>query len=183
ALALVHDGPAPQGWRMPSPASERLVRLLEPLGVTILDVSEPGYFRPGHTKCGAVLTGLLDEHGPEHVVMTVRTIVESKPNATALREAIILAVSDVMLAFPGWPEQGLRWLESFDSISLLGLNEAAKPLRHHRRRIIAGMLLQILKPIFDPASEPEAPVAPGLIEIGVRLLRHAALHPTWTDRQ
>lgn len=175
-------------WKIPAPASDRLVQLLEQLDVKVFTVNEPGYFRPRTTRCGAILSRLLDEHGEAHVVTLVRTIVESKGNETALREPIILGLSEVILAYPHWPEKnGLAWIEAFDAIPLLQLKDRAFPMRAQNtpmRASIAGMLVDRLFPIFEPPPPaPEEPPARALIEIGQKLMKHADIHPTWTDRQ
>ena len=46
------------------------------------------------------------------------------------------------------------------------------------------MLVQCLRSVLDPPPPPpEEPPALALIAIGLRMLEHSALHPTWTDRQ
>jgi hypothetical protein len=81
---------------------------------------------PGATKCGEVLDCLLERCGEGHVVLLLRTLMESAGNRMALVEPIIRAVSNVMLARPDWPNKGLEWLEAFDAIDLCDLWEKSK---------------------------------------------------------
>lgn len=81
---------------------------------------------PGATKCGEVLDYLLEKRGEGHVVLLLRTLMESAGNRMALVEPVIRAVSNVMLARPDWPDKGLEWLEAFDRINLCDLWERSK---------------------------------------------------------
>lgn len=81
---------------------------------------------PGATKCGDVLDYILEKRGEGHVILLLRTLMESAGNRMALVEPIIRAVSNVMLARPDWPNKGLEWLEAFDTIDLCDLWERSK---------------------------------------------------------
>lgn len=81
---------------------------------------------PGDTKCGEVLDDMLRRYGSGHVILLLRTLMESACNRMALVEPIIRAVSNVMLARPDWPARGLKWLEAFDEIDLCHLWEQSK---------------------------------------------------------
>lgn len=81
---------------------------------------------PGATKCSAVLDHILEKRGEGHVILLLRTMMESENNRMALVEPIIRAVSNVMLARPDWPNRGLEWLEAFDRIDLCDLWEKSK---------------------------------------------------------
>jgi hypothetical protein len=69
---------------------------------------------------------LLLDHGDGHVIITLRTIVESSGNERALTAAGIQGVSDLVLAHPSWPDHGLAWIEAFDNIDLIELAKMAK---------------------------------------------------------
>lgn len=81
---------------------------------------------PGATKCGEVLDYILEKRGEGHVILLLRTLMESEGNRMALVEPIIRAVSNVMLARPDWPNKGLAWLEAFDAIDLCDLWDKSK---------------------------------------------------------
>jgi hypothetical protein len=59
---------------------------------------------------------LLHRHGPAHVTLLIRTIIESEGNQDALVEPVVSAISICM--DPQWTERGLAWLEAFDKIPL-----------------------------------------------------------------
>jgi hypothetical protein len=74
------------------------------------------------------LRRLTHWHGPQHVTLLIRTIIESEGNENALVEPIISAVSSVMSSHRDWTEKGLAWIEAFDSISLIGIVETMRSL-------------------------------------------------------
>ena len=136
--------------RRAKPAADALVRLCAALDVQIVPVSRrPRY---NETTAKATLADILAQHGEQHFVLLIRTIVESEGNARALVAPIIWAVSDIMLAFPGWPSSGLAWIEAFDAIELQSLLRLARPLcnvsKQKSRAAIGGMLVQRLQPVF-----------------------------------
>src|ERR1700722_820161 len=55
----------------------------------------------------ARLARSLDRHGEAHVILLVRTIIESEGNAAALVEPVISAVSSLMIFHPEWANRGL----------------------------------------------------------------------------
>lgn len=107
---------------------------------------------PRRTKAGNVLRRLLSERGEGHVIITLRTIIESDGNDTALTSPVIYGVSDLILAHPGWADRGLAWIEAFDEIDLLDLTAKAKANRKAvpARAAMAAMLYERLAPNFDP---------------------------------
>ena len=96
------------------------------LGITIAQCHEPS--GPLRTKAGHARRMLLD-HDEGHVIITLRTIVESSGNERALTAAGIQGVSDLVLAHPSWPDHGLAWIEAFDNIDLIDLATKAKANR------------------------------------------------------
>jgi hypothetical protein len=120
------------------------------LGITIAQCHEPT--GPLRTKAGQTLRRMILDHGEGHVIITLRTIVESSGNERALTASGIQGVSDIILAHPSWSDHGLAWIEAFDNIDLIDLakkaeaNRAAVP----KRQAMAAMLYERLAPIFDP---------------------------------
>jgi hypothetical protein len=55
----------------------------------------------------ARLTRLLIRRGEAHIILLLRTILESDGNAAALVEPVINAVSSLMIFHPEWPGRGL----------------------------------------------------------------------------
>jgi hypothetical protein len=93
-----------------------------------------------------------------------------------------------MLAYPAWPDTGLRWLEAFDDIDLFHLSNILRPLKKKEpaRSAIAGMLVARLHPVFCPPKvrppkkvyEPKLPPnrARIAVEQGLILLQHKGQH-------
>lgn len=115
---------------------------------------------PMRTKASATLRRLLVQHGEGHLIITLRTIVESAGNDRSLIAPVIWGVSDLVLAHPSWPDHGLAWIEAFDDIDLIELAEVAKANRKAvpKREAMAAMLYERLAPIFDsPPVRKRAP--------------------------
>ncbi|HRO25321.1 MAG TPA: hypothetical protein PLR07_13620 [Promineifilum sp.] len=125
-------------------------RICADLGITIAQCHEPT--GPLRTKAGQTLRRMLLDHGEGHVIITLRTIVESSGNDRALTASGIQGVSDLVLAHPSWPDRGLAWIEAFDHIDLVDLATKAKANRAAvpKRQAMAAMLYERLAPIFDP---------------------------------
>jgi hypothetical protein len=144
--------------------------------------------RANCTVARGTLQRLLEQQGEQHLPLLVRTIVESEGNACALIDPVLCAISAVMLAYPAWPETGLRWIEAFDDIDLMKMHDIVRPLKpaEPARSTIAGMLVQRLHPIFCPPKvkppkkvyEPKKPPngARIAIEQGLFLLQHKGPH-------
>ncbi len=130
--------------------SSAIARLCADLEIEIVPTNVRG--GPRRTKAGNVLRRLLDEHGEGHVVIALRTIIESEGNDTALTSPVIHGVSDLILAHPGWTDRGLAWIEAFDDIDLLDLAAKAKANKKAvpARPAMAAMLYERLVPTFEP---------------------------------
>jgi hypothetical protein len=123
------------------------------LGITIAQCHEPT--GPLRTKAGQTLRRMILERGEGHVIITLRTIVESSGNERALTASGIQGVSDLILAHPSWSDRGLAWIEAFDNIDLIELAKMAKANRKAvpKREAMAAMLYERLAPIFDPPRQ------------------------------
>lgn len=110
---------------------------------------------PGTTKCGNTFERIRRRYGEGHLILLLRTIMESDNNRMALVEPVIWALSDVMLANPRWPAKGLAWLEAFDAIDLCDIWSGSKdangapPERHG----VAAKLTEILQRKFGEGKE------------------------------
>lgn len=110
---------------------------------------------PGTTKCALTLERILRKYGEGHLILLLRTIMESDNNKMALVEPVIWAVSDVMLANPRWPAKGLEWLAAFDEIDLCDVwvdskqANGAPPERHG----VASKLTELLQRKFGEGKE------------------------------
>jgi hypothetical protein len=165
---------------------DALARLLKALDDKVINTHQTR--RPNCTVARGTLQRLLDQEGEEHLTMLIRTIVESKGNARALIDPVIMAVNAVMLAYPAWPQTGLAWIEAFDELDLMRMHDMVRPLKPQdpARSTIAGMLVQRLHPVFCPPKvkppkkvyEPKKPPngARIAIEQGMFLLQHKGPH-------
>lgn len=105
---------------------------------------------PGTTKCARTLQRILERRGEGHLVLLLRTIMESENNRMALVEPVLWGVSDVMIANPCWPDRGLEWLDAFDTIDLCAIWGDAKcangapPERHG----ISARITELLRARF-----------------------------------
>jgi hypothetical protein len=133
--------------------TSQLASICEELGVRLL--SESVVRTPGSTRCIGVLRRILRKYGEGHLILLLRTIMESENNRMALVEPVIWALSDVMLANPRWPDRGLEWLEAFDAIDLCEiwarskLANGAPPERHG----IASKLTELLHERFGEGED------------------------------
>src|SRR5579871_5010664 len=104
-----------------------LSEILADLGITV--VPSTVYRRECQTFAASTMQSLLDKFGAEHLILTLRSIVETENNGRELVAPTIWAISDILLAHPEWPASGLKWLEALDSVDLAGLRELAKENR------------------------------------------------------
>ncbi|WP_445488618.1 hypothetical protein [Rhodopseudomonas sp. RCAM05734] len=107
---------------------------------------------PGQTCATSTMDRLLADHGAGHLILTLRTIMESENNRRELVAPTILAVSDIILAHPKWADTGLAFLEAFDSIDLAALRQQAKANRRaaQPRQAMATLLYAQLSQNFAP---------------------------------
>jgi len=134
-----------------------LASICSSLGIEVVPTNE----RRGPRTTHAVVTmeRLLSNYGSGHLVLVLRTIVETGHNANALAEPIIFAVSDVALAQPQWVASGLAWLEAFDSIDLVELWGHAKiGGTPGPRQTIAALIIDRLRPLFSEQRKVTAHV-------------------------
>jgi hypothetical protein len=143
--------PSLPGSPCAEPVADALARLCAALDVKIVPVSG-GRPRANETTAKATLRDILAEHGEQHFTMTIRTIIETEGNARAMVAPVLLAISDVLLAYPSWAST-TAWLDAFDAIDLQSLLRLARPLcnvsKQKPRAAIGGMLIQLLQPIFE----------------------------------
>jgi hypothetical protein len=108
----------------------------------------------------ARLAKMLDRHGEQHVILCIRTIIESEGNAAALVEPVIGAVSSVMVFHPEWANRGLAWIEAFDNVPLMALLQTMVDLDIFHPGTDIGhyffmMLRNRLRKAFEPPKVPK----------------------------
>jgi hypothetical protein len=141
---------------------------LREFGVRVVPISQ-AYHRGARQTCaGRTLELVFRTHGFDNLRATLMTFTETAaPNKRALISPVILAVSDVIRAYPDW--FGPVWLEAFDSIDLgqLFLQASANRRIAQPRQMIATLLFDRLRPHFPDvkmARRRPLPTAPELAE-------------------
>jgi hypothetical protein len=116
----------------------------------------PTTVRPSkeQTCAGATLAAILEPHGPDHLTLVLRTIVESVGNERHLKRRSSWLCRT-------WANRGLCWIEAFDEIDLLALMRRAQPNRKavQLRPAICTLLFERLSAVFG--RPPKGVVAPG----------------------
>ncbi len=129
-----------------------VAKICKGLGIELLPaIRNAGNFQ---TKAGMVLRSIYLSHGEGHLILTLRSIIESDNNAGEIREYTIRAISDLILAHPTWADSGLRWLEAFDKIGLRDLRKEARENRHAvaQRFGLATLIYRELLQTFKPSK-------------------------------
>lgn len=83
---------------------------------------------PRETHARRTLTKLARDHGDGHVLFVLRTIVDSRDNASELWSETILAISDIVLQRSDLAGRGLAFIEAFDALPLRDLRLRAKAI-------------------------------------------------------
>lgn len=112
----------------------------------------------------ARLQVLLERRGQQHVMLLLRTIIESKGNENALVEPIVSAVSWVIADYPKWTDKGLAWIEAFDSLDLAELVRTMRGLDLFKETSLPQYLSWVignkLRKIFEPSVHQPAKQKP-----------------------
>jgi hypothetical protein len=124
-------------------AAEQLKQLL-------IDIEAPPVDEPTRLQ----LERLVYFFGPEHVILTVRTIIESEGNEGALIGPVVGAVSSVIRLHPKWADRG-------DSIPLLATVETMRRLDLFQETSLAKYLAMILtNRLWNTMEPPPLPPPP-----------------------
>jgi hypothetical protein len=109
----------------------------------------------------AALQEIAEKHGEEHLMLVLRTILESEGNRDALFEPIIGAVSSVIIFHPDQVAKGLAWIEAFDQIQLRRIFDMMRELEYFKKseaRLVLSTILQNkLRRIFERDNTPPQP--------------------------
>ena len=109
----------------------------------------------------ARLQRLLERRGEQHVVMLVRTIIESEGNESALVEPVVSAVAMVISDFPKWTDKGLAWIQAFDALDLNGLVATMRGLDLFKEtslpQYLSWVICNKLRKVFEAPAAPPAP--------------------------
>lgn len=108
--------------------SNAVARICSGVGVEL--IGRGAEYGPGQTDAGVTIDDIFRKHGEAHLVMLLRTFVDSSnENAVAMYEVVLDAISEIMMAEPSWAATGMRWLEAFDTIDLGAIYREAKANR------------------------------------------------------
>lgn len=131
-----------------------LSEICNEIGVTIIQPRQQRQRGPGQTCAEGTLEGILRDEGAAHLRSILLTVMESENNRMALVRPVLLAISDILRAHPTW--FGEKWLQVFDGIDLAAVHTEAKKHREIMgvHQIVAGMLLERLRPHFDEETQP-----------------------------
>lgn len=107
----------------------------------------------GETCAERSMEKILRLHGPGHLTIVLKSIIETRSNGRQLVAPVILAVSDIIKAHPSWA-QTTEWLDALDEANLAEMWEIARANRKAAkpRAAIATMLFNRLREILkiDP---------------------------------
>ena len=159
---------APEEFGPPKPEpherkeyAARLQVLLDAVEIAALGWDERAYLQRmlwRHDRLENCDRKRFPNQGAEQVTHLLRLVFESTNGAAALRLPILRAVSGCM--HPVWIEKGLGFIEAFDLIDLVGLNDTLVELglddqfdRALRRKLVA-----VLGPPVEQPSKPVKPV-------------------------
>lgn len=123
-------------------------------GLTIIGKS--AYPRPGETRAPKTLERILAKRGEAHLRLLLSTLAETENNQAVLDEALLWAVSDLVIACGEFIERRPSdWLELFDRMPVGDLQWTAQHLSGHvsQRAALAGMLFERFYRVFgDPRN-------------------------------
>ncbi|WP_296518699.1 hypothetical protein [Rhodopseudomonas sp.] len=166
--------PRRRGQR-PKASPDALAAILDALEIELIGTAQTR--RDHQTAAGETLRNLLALYGSDHVTFLLRTVRESSGNERALTDPILRAISAVMLAFPAWPDTGLRWIETFDGLPLVEMYTKARPLKYAAPAsawaFLAGMIAERLYPVFE---------APTVAKLSIEERRNAKLERKAAER-
>jgi hypothetical protein len=141
----------------------KLADVCAAVGVEIVPTSvSPG---PGQTTARSTLQRLLKQHGEGHVILLLRTFVETTNDNARIDSFALQAISGIMLCHPEWVDTGLRWFDVVDRIDFAEIQRHAKVHRNivPQREGIASALLRELADAFaadDPVTPAEKTEVP-----------------------
>jgi hypothetical protein len=150
--------------------SKTLQGALREFNIRIVPISQ-SYCRGARQTCaGRTLEHVFRMHGYDITRSTLMTFCETAaPNKHALIAPVILAVSDVIKAYPSW--FGTVWLEAFDTIDLgeMFLQASANRRIAKPRQQLATLIYEKMRPHFADqvragARRRPLPIEPELAE-------------------
>jgi hypothetical protein len=130
----------------------QLASILADLEIEVVDIRVRR--EPGQTCATVTMERILAEHGPGHLTLVLRSIVETTNNRRELVAPVILAISDLILSHPEWP-QTTQWLDALDGIDIAEIRQIAKANRVAApiRPAISTMIYLHLREIFAPQAQ------------------------------
>ncbi|PRD41363.1 hypothetical protein C5748_22000 [Phyllobacterium phragmitis] len=116
--------------------------LLDQLGIRCIPVYRKRERCQTHAR--GAMKALRAQHGDGHLVFVLKTIKQSRGNATELWSETIGAVSDIVLQRPDWSEcRAGDFMATFDDMPLGTMREAAVALRPWPVRTTLRVLIMV----------------------------------------
>jgi len=124
-----------------------LARICRNLSIKVVPVSQRRKVR--QTIAVKTMERILTDHGPEHLTLVLRSIVETKYNRMELVAPTMLAISDIIIAHPAWAAT-TNWLDAIDGANLAAMRARARANRRavQPRAAIATLLFEHLRGTF-----------------------------------
>jgi hypothetical protein len=124
-----------------------LESILSEFDIEIVDGAQNRRRKARQTCASQTLENIRRRRGGDHLRSVLMTIVET-PNELALVAPVILAVSDVLAAYPSW--LGDRWFQVMDGIDLVEMFNRASANRRIAlpRHAIATQLFERMRKQF-----------------------------------
>jgi hypothetical protein len=137
------------------------LKLFADLGITYVPPNQQRRRGPMETNCLGIVDRMIRKFGLPHATITLRTVVESKGNESALIADIVDGVSDLILAHPRWANLGLPFIEAFDQVDLMAIRKIAKATAvQPLRAAIMTLVCVELEKILGPSRLPKPPKQP-----------------------
>jgi hypothetical protein len=125
-----------------------LESILSEFDIEIIDGAQNRRRKARQTCASQTLENIRRRRGGDHLRSVLMSIVETKPNELALVAPVMLAVSDVLAAYPSW--LGERWFQVMDSVDLGEMFNRASANRRIAlpRHAIATQLFELMRQRF-----------------------------------
>lgn len=130
----------------------QLASICADLGIQVIPVTKRR--GPGETCAVQTMERIMADHGPAHLTLVLRSIVETRNNALELVAPTLWALSKLILAHPHWT-QTTAWLDALDEANLSDMRVRAKANRRaaQPRQAIAAYLFDHLSKTFNVSEQ------------------------------
>lgn len=134
------------------------------LGIECLPANVPNRISPTsppQTNAALMIQKMINKHGVDHAWSVLYALTKSENHKGDLTSAMIGAISDVFLRFPGWAARLGEFCDALDCIDLSELRRMSKkgpgvdgnPPK--QRMLLAGYLQLLLITMMEPEDQKE----------------------------